>query len=102
MYVVRINYSSKEKRKFENVSRKKGYTYKNFKIENIRNTFCMLSVCRIYERPLFLCFRCKCPDETYKCVRTGENVSISAYVYHCRQNTTVDDIEGETDMDYLS
>lgn len=29
---------------------------------------------------------------------------MSAYVYHCRQNTTADDIEGETaeDMDYLS
>ncbi|XP_017752993.1 PREDICTED: uncharacterized protein LOC108545740 [Eufriesea mexicana] len=50
----------------------------------------------------FMANTCKCPDETYKCVRTGENVSISAYVYHCRQNTTVDDIEGETDMDYLS
>lgn len=48
--------------------------------------------------------RCKCPDDTYRCVRTGENVSMSAYVYHCRQNTTSDDIEGETseDMDYLS
>ncbi|XP_034178404.1 uncharacterized protein LOC117603397 [Osmia lignaria lignaria] len=47
---------------------------------------------------------CKCPDKTYKCVRTGENVAMSAYVYHCRQNTTSDDIEGETsdDMDYLS
>lgn len=53
---------------------------------------------------IFMPNTCKCPDETYKCVRTGENVSMSAYVYHCRQNTTVDDIEGETsdDMDYLS
>lgn len=43
---------------------------------------------------------CRCADETYKCVRTGENVSMSAYVYHCRQNTTADDIEGEPyDMD---
>ena len=28
---------------------------------------------------------------------------MSAYVYHCRQNTTADDIEGEMfeDMEYL-
>lgn len=43
---------------------------------------------------------CECADDTYKCVRTGESVSQIAYVYHCRQNTTADDIEGEPyDMD---
>ncbi|XP_043597533.1 uncharacterized protein LOC122574241 [Bombus pyrosoma] len=53
---------------------------------------------------IFMPNTCKCPDDTYRCVRTGENLSMSAYVYHCRQNTTSDDIEGETseDMDYLS
>ncbi|XP_003704250.1 uncharacterized protein LOC100877251 [Megachile rotundata] len=53
---------------------------------------------------IFMRNTCKCPDETYKCVRTGENVSMSAYVYHCRQNTTADDIESESsdDMDYVS
>ncbi|XP_029035718.1 uncharacterized protein LOC114872571 [Osmia bicornis bicornis] len=45
---------------------------------------------------------CKCPDSTYKCVRTGENVAMSAYVFHCRQNTTSEDIEWTDDMDYLS
>lgn len=34
---------------------------------------------------------CKCPDETYKCVRMREKVSMSAYVYYCRQNSTVED-----------
>ncbi|KAK9295310.1 hypothetical protein QLX08_010341 [Tetragonisca angustula] len=52
---------------------------------------------------VFMPNTCRCPDDTYKCVRTGENVSMSAYVYHCRQNTTADDIEGEMfeDMEYL-
>lgn len=40
---------------------------------------------------------CRCPDETYKCVRTGEIVSMPGHVYHCHQNTTVDDIELEED-----
>ncbi|XP_033330149.2 uncharacterized protein LOC117222515 [Megalopta genalis] len=50
---------------------------------------------------VFMANTCRCPDETYKCVRTGENVSMRAYVYHCRQNTTTDDIEGGSlyDMD---
>ncbi|XP_017881260.1 uncharacterized protein LOC108625629 [Ceratina calcarata] len=52
----------------------------------------------------FMANTCKCPDETYKCVRSGESISTRAYVYHCRQNTTADDIEGETseDTDYVS
>ncbi|CAD1468278.1 unnamed protein product, partial [Heterotrigona itama] len=52
---------------------------------------------------VFMPNTCSCPDETYKCVRTGEKVSMNAYVYHCRQNTTADDIEGEMfeDMEYL-
>lgn len=36
---------------------------------------------------------CDCPDESYKCVRTDDDLSANAYVYRCRQNTTVDDIE---------
>jgi hypothetical protein len=37
---------------------------------------------------------CICPnDSTYKCVRSSDVLSSGAYVYHCRQNTTVDDIE---------
>ncbi|XP_076180953.1 uncharacterized protein LOC143153520 [Ptiloglossa arizonensis] len=49
---------------------------------------------------VFMANTCKCPDETYKCVPTGENVSMRAYVYHCRQNTTVDfDGESPYDMD---
>ncbi|CAD1470582.1 unnamed protein product, partial [Heterotrigona itama] len=52
---------------------------------------------------VFMPNTCSCPDETYKCVRTGEKVSMSAYVYHCRQNTTADDIEAEMfeDMEYF-
>lgn len=52
---------------------------------------------------VFMPNTCDCPDKTYKCVRTGENVSMSAYVYHCRQNTTVDDMDDDSrdDMDYL-
>ncbi|XP_011336137.3 uncharacterized protein LOC105278627 [Ooceraea biroi] len=40
---------------------------------------------------------CTCPDESYKCVRTGDDQSASAYVYRCRQNTTADDIESPED-----
>ncbi|RLU15405.1 hypothetical protein DMN91_012399 [Ooceraea biroi] len=40
---------------------------------------------------------CTCPDESYKCVRTGDDLSASAYVYRCRQNTTADDIESPED-----
>ncbi|KAF3424814.1 hypothetical protein E2986_08934 [Frieseomelitta varia] len=43
---------------------------------------------------------CRCPDSTYKCVRTGETLSIRSYVYHCKQNTTKDDIE-EEDLAYF-
>ncbi|XP_076750736.1 uncharacterized protein LOC143423344 [Xylocopa sonorina] len=52
----------------------------------------------------FMLNTCKCPDETYKCVRTGENVSMSAYVYHCRQNSTAEELEPENfdDADYVS
>ncbi|XP_011690872.1 PREDICTED: uncharacterized protein LOC105451869 isoform X2 [Wasmannia auropunctata] len=35
---------------------------------------------------------CKCPDESYKCVRVRDNLSTSAYEYRCRQNTTAMDI----------
>ncbi|XP_076241078.1 uncharacterized protein LOC143183438 isoform X1 [Calliopsis andreniformis] len=47
----------------------------------------------------FMANTCRCPDDTYKCIRTGENVSMPAYVYHCRQNTTADDIEADTPDD---
>ncbi|XP_054009375.1 uncharacterized protein LOC128892835 isoform X2 [Hylaeus anthracinus] len=54
---------------------------------------------------IFMPNTCKCPDETYKCVRTGENVSMGAYVYHCRQNVTATlnyDSPYDMDSDYLS
>lgn len=68
-------------------------------IENCRLS--TLAGKRTYNKRIFVfSFRCKCPDETYKCVPTGENVSMRAYVYHCRQNTTVDfDGESPYDMD---
>lgn len=31
---------------------------------------------------------CECPDKSYKCMRVGDDLSASAYVYRCRQNTT--------------
>lgn len=40
---------------------------------------------------------CNCPDISYKCVRTDDDLSVSAYVYRCRQNTTSDDIESPQD-----
>ncbi|XP_076678820.1 uncharacterized protein LOC143374521 [Andrena cerasifolii] len=53
---------------------------------------------------LFMPNTCRCLDETYKCIRTGESLSMRAYVYHCRQNTTSDDIEADTidDINYIS
>ncbi|XP_039304896.1 uncharacterized protein LOC105195374 [Solenopsis invicta] len=36
---------------------------------------------------------CVCPNGSYKCVRVGDNLSVNAYVYRCRQNTTANDIE---------
>lgn len=35
---------------------------------------------------------CECEDQSYKCVRSGDDLSASAYVYRCRQNTTPEDI----------
>ncbi|XP_014473275.1 PREDICTED: uncharacterized protein LOC106743693 [Dinoponera quadriceps] len=40
---------------------------------------------------------CVCPDNSYKCVRSNDVLSASAYSYHCRQNTTADDIEYSKD-----
>ncbi|KAF7384410.1 uncharacterized protein V1477_016502 [Vespula maculifrons] len=36
---------------------------------------------------------CECPDYSYKCVHTEDDLSVSAYVYRCRQNTTSNDTE---------
>ncbi|KYN39991.1 hypothetical protein ALC56_05759 [Trachymyrmex septentrionalis] len=44
---------------------------------------------------------CECPDESYKCVRVGDDLSASAYVYRCRQNTTAEDIESPSLDDTL-
>ncbi|XP_031844424.1 uncharacterized protein LOC116432146 [Nomia melanderi] len=56
---------------------------------------------------IFMPNTCKCPDKSFRCIRTGENISMNAYVYHCRQNTTADDIEGRSpytmdQADYIS
>ncbi|XP_071557199.1 uncharacterized protein [Temnothorax nylanderi] len=40
---------------------------------------------------------CECLDESYKCVRERDDLSSSAYVYRCRQNTTADDIPMSSD-----
>lgn len=34
---------------------------------------------------------CECADDTYKCVHVEDDLSIGAYVYRCRQNTTAND-----------
>jgi len=46
-------------------------------------------------------YSCECPDESYKCVRVGDDLSASAYVYRCRQNTTAEDIESPSLDDTL-
>lgn len=40
---------------------------------------------------------CECENDSFKCVRTDDDLSVSAYVYRCRQNTTSDDIESPED-----
>lgn len=44
-------------------------------------------------------YSCECP-ESYKCVRAGDDLSASAYVHRCRQNTTADDIEFPEDANW--
>ncbi|XP_044576526.1 uncharacterized protein LOC123259839 isoform X1 [Cotesia glomerata] len=46
-----------------------------------------------FARPFksFILNKCKCKDETYRCIRTWENLSAGAYAYHCRQNSTKHD-----------
>ncbi|KAK0160795.1 hypothetical protein PV328_008163 [Microctonus aethiopoides] len=39
----------------------------------------------------FITNECSCSDKSYKCVRTDDDLSVSAYVYHCRQNVTGND-----------
>ncbi|XP_029163851.1 uncharacterized protein LOC114935254 [Nylanderia fulva] len=36
---------------------------------------------------------CECLNKDYKCVRSGDDLSASAYVYRCRQNMTAGDLE---------
>ncbi|XP_072757727.1 uncharacterized protein [Anoplolepis gracilipes] len=60
------------------------------------NAVCAWAVYHPYSRNIeyFMKNTCECPmDMNYKCVRAGEDLSASAYVYRCRQNTTADDIE---------
>ncbi|XP_063975320.1 uncharacterized protein LOC135161563 [Diachasmimorpha longicaudata] len=47
----------------------------------------------------FISNTCTCSDASYKCIRTDDDLSVNAYVYHCRQNTTVDDIEAPENAD---
>ncbi|XP_029671088.1 uncharacterized protein LOC115240208 [Formica exsecta] len=59
------------------------------------NSACGWAVYHPYMRSIeyFMKNTCDCPDTSYKCVRSGDDLSASAYVYRCRQNTTADDIE---------
>ncbi|CAL1686219.1 unnamed protein product [Lasius platythorax] len=59
------------------------------------NTACGWGVYDSYTRNVEYYMRntCECPDKSYKCVRVGDDLSASAYVYRCRQNSTADDIE---------
>jgi len=63
------------------------------------NTPCGWAVYRPFTRRVeyFMKNICDCPDKTYKCVRADDDLSVSAYVYRCRQNTTADDIESPED-----
>lgn len=72
----------------------------NEKIVKIcHNAACGWAVYNPYTRNVeyFMKNTCECPDESYKCVRVGDDLSASAYVYRCRQNTTADDIESPDD-----
>ncbi|XP_015117484.1 uncharacterized protein LOC107041426 [Diachasma alloeum] len=42
---------------------------------------------------------CTCSDRTFKCIRTDDDLSVNAYVYHCRQNATDDAIEAPENAD---
>ncbi|XP_034949292.1 uncharacterized protein [Chelonus insularis] len=41
---------------------------------------------------------CGCLDKSYKCIRTDDDLSAAAYVYHCRQNITEEDIEAPEEV----
>nr|XP_012223219.1 PREDICTED: uncharacterized protein LOC105672698 [Linepithema humile] len=65
--------------------------------ENVRNCYngpCGWAVYHKHTRNVeyFMKNACECADETYKCVRSGDDLSASAYVYRCRQNSTSDDV----------
>lgn len=66
---------------------------------NCYNTACGWAVYNPFTRIVdyFMKNTCECPDKSYKCVRVGDDLSASAYVYRCRQNTTADDIESLED-----
>ncbi|XP_050458013.1 uncharacterized protein LOC126854895 [Cataglyphis hispanica] len=59
------------------------------------NSACGWAVYHPYMRTIeyFMRNTCECPDKSYKCVRSGDDLSASAYVYRCRQNTTANEIE---------
>ncbi|XP_011058944.1 PREDICTED: uncharacterized protein LOC105148744 [Acromyrmex echinatior] len=67
------------------------------------NAPCGWAVYNPYTRNIeyFMRNTCECPDESYKCVRVGDDLSASAYVYRCRQNTTAEDIESPSLDDTL-
>ncbi|XP_011312150.1 uncharacterized protein [Fopius arisanus] len=66
-------------------------TTKNF----CRSQPCGWVVYKQFTRQLqtFISNICTCSDSSFKCIRTDDDLSVSAYVYHCRQNTTAHDIE---------
>ncbi|GAB1865303.1 hypothetical protein CAJAP_06382 [Camponotus japonicus] len=66
--------------------------------EDAPKRYCYNAACgwAVYERDLrsieyYMRNTCECPD-SYKCVRVGDDLSASAYVYRCRENMTADDI----------
>ncbi|XP_024874149.1 uncharacterized protein LOC112456079 [Temnothorax curvispinosus] len=63
------------------------------------NTPCGWAVYDSYTRDIIYYMKntCECLDESYKCVRERDDLSASAYVYRCRQNTTADDIPMSSD-----
>ncbi|KAF7994547.1 hypothetical protein HCN44_004019 [Aphidius gifuensis] len=72
--------------------------------ENVAPNYCLNQPCgwAVYipstrQIESFITNVCTCPDSTYECIRTDDDLSVSAYVYRCRQNTTADDIKAPKD-----
>ncbi|XP_012282883.1 uncharacterized protein LOC105701047 [Orussus abietinus] len=66
---------------------------------NCENMACGWAVYQSITRRVVYYMRntCQCPDKSYKCVRIDDDLSANAYVYRCRQNSTLADLEASED-----